>query len=585
MIVVGVSALYHDAACAVLVDGELVAAAQEERFTRRRYEPAMPAQAMRACLRQGGLTIADVDRIAYYESPAARLSRQLWQGLPDLPSAAPHWFGRLDADRPYREIRELLGYDGPVMSVTHHEAHAASAFYCSGFAESALLTADAVGEWTTTSYGRGGPEGIELFEEVSFPHSLGLLYSAVTSYLGFDVNSDEYKVMGLAPYGRPTLVGRVETLVENLAGGQFRLDQSCFDFSTPDRMYRDALAQRIGAPPRARDEPVTQFHRDLARSVQHVLEEILLDKVRYLSRQTGSDNLSYAGGVALNCVANARIRRDGPFTAHFIQPAAGDAGGAIGAAAIVHHRETGTYTRRRLSDARLGPAYDTGELQRALDLAGVPYLSYRGREGDLVADVAAMIAAGKVVGWYQGRMEFGPRALGARSILADPRGRDTRDHLNALVKQREAFRPFAPAVAAERARDFFDLDVASPFMLDVAQVRDPDALPAVTHVDGSARLQTVDAAVNRRFHALLTAFGALTGYPILLNTSFNLRGEPIVCTPADALAGLVRCRLDALAVEDIVLRRADLPPDWHDIVDDVAPVRPGGIPTDVYSFV
>lgn len=584
MIVVGISALYHDAACAILADGRLVAAAQEERFTRKRFDPSMPANAFRACLREAGLQIYDVDHVAYYENPTLRLSRQLWTGLPQLPVSRPETMFRFDADRPYREIRELLGYDGPVTTVSHHEAHAASAFYFSGFAESAILTADAVGEWTTTSYGRGGPDGIELFDEVDFPHSLGLLYSTVTSYLGFDVNSDEYKVMGLAPYGKARHLDALGRLVTDLPDGQFQLDLGYFDFAGGGKMFSEKLAELLGAPARAPDDPIEGFHEDVAASLQALLEDLLLAKVRYLHAATGSDALSYAGGVALNCVANRRIRTDGPFTDIFVQPAPGDAGGAVGAAAIAHHQLTGSFRRQRMTDARLGPAFDTDHLRECFRGAGVGYDDYADDQAGLVQTTARLLADGKVIGWYQGRMEFGPRALGSRSILGDPRDPSMRDHINALVKKREAFRPFAPSVAAERAAEFFEIDSASPFMLDTAQVRPEVKLPAITHVDGSARLQTVDADVDPRFHALLTEFGQLTGYPALLNTSFNMRGEPIVCEPGDALLCFVRAQLDALVIGDLVLRRDRIPPMWEVVAGASAPAPPA-IGGDAYTFI
>jgi carbamoyltransferase len=583
VIIVGISALYHDSACAVVVGGRLVAAAQEERFTRCRFDRSIPVNAFRACLRQARVNIRDIDYVAYYEDPAARLGRQLWAAFPNMPSASARTLHRLAPDRPFREIEELLGYDGPVATVTHHEAHAASAFYCSGFAESALLTADAVGEWTTTSYGRGGPDGVHLVEEVAFPHSLGLLYSTLTSYLGFEVNSDEYKVMGLAPYGRPRYVGQLRRLVTDLPGGQFRLNGDFFDFNCSDRMYTDALCDLLGAPPREPGTDISSFHEDVAHSIQLLLEEMLLTKARHLHDLTGLDQLSYAGGVALNCVANARLRRDGPFRDIYVQPAAGDAGGAVGAAMLVHHRLAGSYVRERLEDARLGPSLDTGRARAALDHGGVEYTDFTGDEKGLLASTAGMLADGNVVGWCQGRMEFGPRALGARSILADPRNARIRDHINALVKMREAFRPFAPAVVAERSEEFFDLPGPSPFMLDTAQVRDGAALAAITHVDGSARLQTVDAAVDPRFHGLLTAFGDLTGYPVLLNTSFNMRGEPIVADAADALAAFVRCRLDAVVIGDLVIVSDNVPEPWTRMVSAIDPA-PRQVSGDIYSF-
>lgn len=585
MIVLGLSALYHDSACALMVDGKLVGAAQEERFTRRRFDPQMPVRAVRACLRDAGIRIQDIDHVAYYEDPVRKLGRQLWMGLPQAPAASPETLYRLDAHRPLRQIEELIGYSGEVTCVQHHEAHAASAFYQSGFAEAALFTADAVGEWTTTSYGRGHAEGVSLFEEVDFPHSLGILYSAVTSYLGFAVNSDEYKVMGLAPYGTARYVEQLRDLVIGLPHGQYRLNMKYFDVSGTSSMFTPALGELLGAPPRDPESEVLQFHSDVASSVQALLEEVLLDKLVYLHEATGSDRLCYAGGVALNCVANRRIRERGPFGEVFVQPAAGDAGGAIGAAALVSHRLTGVHRPERIRDVRVGPKPELRSVRGWLDAAGVPYLDFAGDESALAERASEWLDEGKVLGWFQGRMEFGPRALGARSILADPRRADMRDHINALVKKREAFRPFAPAVVAERCAEFFELEGASPFMLDTANVREPDALPAITHVDGSARVQTVDSTDNPRFHALLAAFGRRTGYPILLNTSFNMRGEPIVSGAADALACFVRSRLDVLVLDDLAIRAVDLPAHWLTQVDQQLPYRQPVISRDVYTFL
>jgi carbamoyltransferase len=585
VIVVGISGLYHDAACAILVDGELKAAAQEERFTGVRFDPSMPVNAFRACLRQAGISIHDIDHVAYYEDPVLRLGRQLWMGLPELPPATPETLFRFDADRPFREIRERLGYDGPVTTVRHHEAHAASAFYYSGFEESALLTADAVGEWATTTYGRGGPDGVELFESVDFPHSLGLLYSVLTSYLGFAVNSDEYKVMGLAPYGRPRHLDLLRGLLTDLPGGQFRLEQEYFNFDGREPMYSPKLTELLGVPPRSPSEPIETFHEDLASSLQVLLEEELLRKVKWLHEVTGSPALGYAGGVALNCTANSRLRREGPFRDIFVQPAAGDAGGCLGAAAIVHHRLTGTPTRKRLTDVRLGPAYDSNDVRVWLAEAQAQFTDFEGRQQELLTATAELLAQGQVVGWFQGRMEFGPRALGGRSILADPRNPGMRDHINGLVKKREAFRPFAPAVAAERCAEFFDFDGSSPFMLDTAQVKQATRLPAITHVDGSARLQTVDRQSDPLFHGLLSAFGRLTGCPVLLNTSFNMRGDPIVCDPADALVCFVRSGLDVLVLDDLMLKRESIPDVWH-VTANVRTTMPDQtIRSDVYTFI
>ena len=584
MVIAGVSALYHDSACAIVIDGRLAAAAQEERFTRRRFDQAMPVYAFAHCLRQAGVSIHNIDCVAYYEEPLKKLERQLWMGLPQVPPVRREALFRLDATRPFREIRHLLGYDGKVVTVGHHEAHAASAFYCSGFEESALLTIDAVGEWATTTYGRGDAHGVHVIEEVRFPHSLGLLYATLTTYLGFQVNSDEYKVMGLAPYGQPTYLEKLRNLVEDLPGGQFRLNGRYFDFADSDRMFTPALVDLLDLPPRGPDDAVNQLHENLAASLQALLEEMVLVKLHHLSRLTQCECVCYAGGVALNCVANARFMREGPFHNWFIQPAAGDAGCAAGAALAVHHRLSGSFHPRRMTDARLGPEYDNEVLPQILRQSSVPYTDYSGRTADLISATAKRLAQGKVCGWFQGRMEFGPRALGSRSILADPRDATMRDHINALVKKREAFRPFAPAVVAEKCSEFFELDRESPFMLETAQVRDNASLPAVTHVDRSARVQTVARDVDPRFHALLTEFGRLTGYPVLLNTSFNMRGEPIVCDPIDALICFVRASLDVLVVGDILVEREAIPLDWIEWVSHVAPHRPPTISSDAYTF-
>ena len=584
MIVAGISALFHDAACAIVVDGRIASAAQEERFTRRRFDEGMPVYAFAHCLRQAGISIRDVDCVAYYEEPQKKLERQIWMGLPQVPPVERGALFRLDATRPFREIRDRLGYDGKILTVGHHEAHAASAFYCSGFEDAALLTIDGVGEWATTTYGKGDSQGVHLLDQVRFPHSLGLLYATLTTYLGFEVNSDEYKVMGLAPYGKPTYLGKLRNLVETLPEGQFRLDMKYFDFAGCNKMFTPALADLLGIPPREPEGELSPLHENLAASLQLLLEDIVLGKLHHLSRLTGSDRICYAGGVALNCVANARFARSSPFRSWFIPPAAGDAGCAAGAALSAHHRLTGTFTPRRLDDVRLGPDYDSAYLRQILRQGGVPFVDFGERTADLVTATATRLAQGKVVGWFQGRMEFGPRALGSRSILADAGDARMRDHINALVKKREAFRPFAPAVAAERCSEFCELDRESPFMLQTAQVRKNVSLPAVTHVDGSARVQTVARGVDPLFHALLTEFGRLTGYPVLLNTSFNMRGEPIVCDPGDALICFIRASLDVLVAGDLMVERQAIPANWREWVSHTAPYRAPTISGDAYTF-
>ena len=561
--VIGISAHFHDSACCLLQDGRLVAAAQEERFSRRKNDPGLPAAAFRYCLEAAGLTIADVDCVAYYENPAKKLDRQLWMGLPQVPPAAPPALFRLDAMRPEREIRELLGFEGEIDYFDHHQSHAASSYYYSGFSEAALLTVDAVGEWATASYGRAEGSHLALFEEVRFPDSLGLLYSAITSYLGFEVNDAEYKVMGLAPYGEPRYLDQIRSLVTADAAGGFRLDMRYFDFRGGPRMFSRELCLLLGAPPRKPESALSQFAKDVARSLQAVLEEILLAKVAYLHGRAPSPNLCMAGGVALNCVAVERIVNAGPFERVFVQPAAGDAGGALGAATLAHVRRTGERPDSRpLRHVFLGPSFDADAIAELFRPSPAAVQDFRRREPDLLRATVDRLASGKVVGWFQGRMEFGPRALGNRSILADARDPEMRERINALVKKREAFRPFAPAVLASKAAAHFELDHPAPFMVETCRVRSPIDLPAVTHVDGSARVQTVERETNPRFTRLLEAFEARTGCPVVLNTSFNLRGEPIVCTPLDALLCFIRSDLDCLVLEDLLLDRKDVPGSW-----------------------
>lgn len=580
--IIGLSAYYHDAACCLLQDGLLTCAVQEERLSRRKHEPDLPHRAFRYCLERGGITIADLDCLAYYESPVKKLERQLWQFADVLTRERMLrlWQG---VRRPEAEIRNGLGYDGPIEYVEHHEAHAASAFYYSGFLEAAILTVDGVGEWATMTYGRGGGDTFELFEEVRFPNSLGLLYSAITDYLGFSVNDGEYKVMGLAPYGTPRyteLFGKVVTAGD---GGQVGLAHEYFDFTRGDRMFSDRLIELLGRPARKKGEPILPFHQDLARSVQVVLEDLLLAKVRYLYDRVPADALCLAGGVALNCVANGRILREGPFAKVFVQPAAGDAGGSLGAAALVHARRAGAAPRVRLKDAFLGPEYSGDEIRRTLDATGLRYGDYRHDEAALISDAVDRLSHGQVVAWFQGRMEFGPRALGARSILADPRDPNMRDRLNLMVKKRERFRPFAPAVLESYAQEHFTIQGSSPFMLFTYQTISPLDLPAITHVDGSARVQTVEPSTAPRFAALLDTFRSRTSCPILLNTSFNIADEPIVCSPLDALVSFARSELNALFLGDFVIDRADLVPEFLAACQEDEQPRPA-ISDHIYTF-
>lgn len=584
MNVIGISAYFHDAACCVLRDGKLVAAAEQERFTRVKFDPSLPSAALRYCLAESGLCITDIDCVAYYEDPKKKLARQLWMGLPGLRPGMDA-AKKLDAGRVEREIRELFGFEGRIELVDHHLAHAASAYFFSGFPEAALFTVDGVGEWTTTAYGRAHDAEIELFEEVHFPDSLGLLYSTITSFLGFGVNDGEYKVMGLAPYGRPTHVDQVRALVRSEAGGQYRLEMRYFDFLRGNRMYSDELVELFGMAPRPAESEIDPVHKDIAKSLQVVLEEILIEKASYLHQRVPSENLCMAGGVALNCVANGRVLREGPFRRLFVQPAANDAGGALGAAALAHVRLTGTRPDSEpMQHAYLGPAFSIEDVATVLAATPIKPRDFRGDEAGLVQATVERLAAGKVVGWFSGRMEFGPRALGARSIIADPRGPEMRDRINALVKKREAFRPFAPVVLEAKAHEHFELDHPSPFMLETCQVRSKLDLPAITHVDGSARVQTVNPRQNPRFAALLAEFDRKTGCPLLLNTSFNMRDEPIVCDPVDALRCFARSQIDALVLEDFLIDRDDLPPSWILLGGMGGGPRPG-IGHDVYTFL
>ncbi|HEX5603925.1 MAG TPA: carbamoyltransferase [Pyrinomonadaceae bacterium] len=564
--IIGISSGYHDSACALLQDGVLVAAVQEERFSRVKNDRSFPTRAFAYCLKEGGITIADVDCIGYYEDPQQKLGRQIWMGLmPDVSIARRNSIlDRLARSSPQKMIGVILGYEGPIEVSDHHLSHAASSYYFSGFDEAAIMTVDGVGDWATTTYGSGKGSRIERFEQVDFPDSLGFFYSAITGYLGFEVNEGEYKVMGLAPYGEPIYADKIRKLIEVTAEGQYRLNLKYFGFLTEDCMYTQELIDLLGAPPRVAESELTQFHMDVARSAQVVLEEIMLEKTRYLHSRVPSENLCMAGGVSLNVVANGRCLREGPYKRLFVQPAAGDAGGSVGAAAIAHVRVTGHSPElKQLEHVYLGPSNSASEAYNLLRASLAEFKDFRGKEEDLIRYTVDRLVEGNVVGWSQGRMEFGPRALGARSILADPRRPEMRDRINALVKMREAFRPFAPAALESEASEHFDLDHPSPFMLETCDVISPIDLPAITHIDGSARLQTVNARVNPRFAALLEEFNRRTGCPIILNTSFNMRGEPIVCTPNDALSCFIRSHIDVLVLEDFALERSGIPSFWE----------------------
>jgi carbamoyltransferase len=589
--ILGISAFYHDAAAALVVDGRIVAAAQEERFTRRKHDAAFPTHAIEYCLRTAGLSAADLDHVAYYEKPLLKFERLLEtylafapRGLPSFMRAVPVWLH--EKIRLTSVMNAGLGghYRRPYVFTEHHEAHAASAFFPSPFDEAAILTVDGVGEWATASLGIGRGNRLELTHELRFPHSLGLLYSAFTYFCGFRVNSGEYKLMGLAPYGTPRYADLIrEKLVELRPDGSFRLALEYFNYCAGLTMTSPRFDALFGGPPRRPEAPLTEREFDLAASVQQVTEEIYVRMACHLHEQTGLKNLCLAGGVALNCVGNGRLLRESPFERIWIQPAAGDAGGALGAALFVWHQLLDNARRATAGDHQqgslLGPEFTAAEIEATLRSAGAVYRRAVD-EADLCAQTAQLIADGRVVGWVQGRMEFGPRALGARSILGDPRRVEMQSAMNRKIKFRESFRPFAPAVLAEHAGEFVTLPpgTESPYMLLVAPVR-PERrlaptgsvsgvgrvqevrsdLPAVTHVDYSARIQTVDRERHPRFRRLLEAFHRATGCPAVINTSFNVRSEPIVGTPADAYRCFMATEMDALVIGDFILLRPDQP--------------------------
>jgi carbamoyltransferase len=595
--ILGLSAYYHDAAAALVSGGEIVAAAQEERFSRRKHDERFPEQAAAWCLRQAGLTPAQLDAVVFYDKPILKFARLLESylavapgGWRTFPQVLPGWLGeKLNLRRTLREELPGLRPECPILFTTHHQAHAASAFYPSPFAEAAILTVDGVGEWATTTVGRGRGTAIELLREIRFPHSLGLLYSAFTGYCGFRVNSGEYKLMGLAPYGEPRYADLIRTeLLDLKDDGSFWLNLDYFAFLRGTTMTNARFHRLFGGPPRRPEDPLEPRHMDLARSVQVVTEEVLLRLARHARELTGLPHLCLAGGVALNCVANGRLLREGPFERLWIQPAAGDAGGALGAALAAWHEHfhgardhaaapaaAGASTDA-MHGALLGPEYTDAEIEETLRRHGAVW--ERLDRDALLDRTVQLLAAGKVVGWFQGRLEFGPRALGNRSILGDPRSPAMQSVMNLKVKFRESFRPFAPAVLRERAGAYFELDTDSPYMLLVAPVRaelrrpvppglrgldllkaERSTLPAITHVDFSARIQTVDAARFPLLHALLRRWEAATGCAVLVNTSFNVRGEPIVGSPDDAYRCFVNTEMDYLVIGSYLLDRLAQP--------------------------
>ena len=595
--ILGLSAYYHDSAAALVSDGKIIAAAQEERFTRKKHDAGFPTQANRYCLAEAGLAFNAIDQVVFYDKPLVKFERLLEtyiattpRGFSSFLAAMPIWL----KEKLYLKtvIRRELAAIGEcekkalpsLLFAEHHQSHAASAFFPSPFPEAAVLCMDGVGEWATTTVWHGKDNRVHPLWQIDFPHSLGLLYSAFTYFTGFKVNSGEYKLMGLAPYGVPRYTELIlDNLIDVKLDGTFRLAMEYFDYATGLRMTNDRFSELFRRGPRAPESPLTQDEMDIAASIQVVTEDIVLRLAQTIHAETGLKNLCLAGGVALNCVANGRLLREGPFEELWIQPAAGDAGGALGCALATWHeyldQPRSCDTQDAMQGAYLGPAFTDAEARESLESVGAVYNTLEASE--LYSSVAELLAKGNVVGWFQGRMEFGPRALGARSIIWDPRNIEMQSVMNLKIKYRESFRPFAPAVLAERIADYFEQAEDSPYMLLVANVREMlrkqvsveddqlfgidklnvlrSELPAITHIDYSARIQSVHKETNPQFHALLSAFDQLTGCGVLVNTSFNVRGEPIVCTPLDAYRCFMRTEMDSLVIGNMVFAKMDQP--------------------------
>ncbi len=600
--VLGVSAFYHDSAAAIVKDGEIIAAAQEERFSRKKHDPRFPRAAIDYCLGEAFIEPKEIAAVAFYDNPILTLDRVIKSLASVAPKGKDQWLDGArglfsDKLRVQEHVRKSLGIDLPVLYTEHHASHGASAFYPSPFNDAAIVTIDGVGEWATTTIGRGRGTEIQILEQIDYPHSLGLLYSAFTAFCGFKVNSGEYKLMGLAPYGTPRFEQAIrEKLIDIRADGSFRLNMEYFGYLDSMQMTNDKFEKLFEGPPRKGESRITHREMDIAASIQSVLEGAVLGICRHATEVAGSRNLVFAGGVALNAVANGKLAKSDFLNGFWVQPAAGDAGGALGAALLVSHSRFGAPRPSRPAKADsqkgslLGPAYSSEEVRSFLDRNAYPYKRVDAKER--AATVAAALANGMVVGLAAGRMEFGPRSLGARSILGDPRNTDMQTRMNLKIKFRESFRPFAPAVLEERVGDYFDYEGPSPYMLVVAPVRGSirtpvegsvessddmletirkprSSIPAVTHVDYSARLQTVGADAEPAFREILEAFDALTGCGVLVNTSFNVRGEPIVCRPADAYRCFQRTGIDMLVLEDCILNKSDQPArdesaDWMD---------------------
>jgi carbamoyltransferase len=589
-VTLGISCFYHDSAAAVVIDGDIVAAAQEDRFTRLKADASFPVNAINYCLEEADVSPSDLDSVVFYDKPRLTFNRLIASYLTVAPRGLKSWLTAMSewsARKCHIKeiIRSVLSYHGPVLFTPHHLSHAASAFYPSPYDDAAILTVDGVGEWATSTCGLGSGSEVNIMKEMHFPNSLGLLYSAFTYFCGFKVNSGEYKLMGLAPYGRPVYADLIrEHIVDVHEDGTVDLNMKCFGFIDSLQMTSPHLEKLFGGPRREPESRITRREMDIAKSIQVVTEDAVLAMSRWLHKLTGARHLCLAGGVALNCVANGRLLREGPFDSIWIQPAAGDAGGALGAALAVQFgchdvARPGPGVMDRQKGSYLGPAFSTGEVMAFLDGKGVPYSVLE--EERRAPTVAAAIAEGKVVGVLSGRMEFGPRALGARSILGDPRRSDTQRVMNLKIKYRESFRPFAPSVLAERASDYFEIDCHSPYMLLVAPVREDRCIareenfteddlikkvnqersdiPSVTHVDYSARIQTVHRETNPFYHDVIREFESLTGCGVVVNTSFNVRGEPIVCSPKDAYLCFMRTEMDYLYLEGMWLEKRDQP--------------------------
>lgn len=589
--ILGISAFYHDAAAAILRDGEIIAAAQEERFTRKKHDPSFPRNAIKYCLSEAGIKESDISIVSFYEKPFIKFERLLEtylayapSGIRSFISAMPPWIKLKLFIKDY--IIDELDFKGTVIFPEHHHSHAASAFYPSPFNDAAILTVDGVGEWSTVSFGKGQANSIKLYSDICFPHSLGLLYSAFTYYCGFKVNSGEYKLMGLAPYGEPVYVDTIlNNLIDVKEDGSFKLNLKYFNYCAGLTMTNRNFDKLFGGPPRTRESKIEKRHMDLARSIQSVTEMVIMKMARHVHKETGSENLCLAGGVSLNCVSNGKLLRDGPFKRVWIQPSASDAGGALGAALIAWYEYLGN--ARKADEAKdfqkaslLGPSFSDDEIESFLKENNIPYEKMPVE--NIAKIVADMLADQKVVGWFQGRMEFGPRALGARSILGDPRSREMQSIINLKIKFRESFRPFAPTILLEKAKEYFGIDCESPYMLlvspietakrnknsDVSQACGFDKLkiersdvPAVTHVDYSARVQTVKRDDNKLYYDMINQFYENHGCPLVINTSFNVRGEPIVCTPQDAYRCFMRTNMDYLVMGTIVIDKKKQDPD------------------------